>query len=133
MRHLINLFEGNEWPERITPDQLIKWMGDNHHTPEDLGEGDLSDRVWAFEYYTLKSIPVNSLPLDQWNVFDDLVADYTAELANSPAPPIVYDPINHSIIDGTHRANAQKAAGLENILAYVGDGMYEEPSYDEEE
>ncbi len=132
MRHLLNIFESIAWPDRITPDQLINWMAQHHHTPEDIGEGDLSDRVWSFEYYTLRAVAIDDLDLEQWGVFDHLVADYTTELANGDAPPIVYDPVNHSIIDGTHRANARKAAGFDHILAYVGDGSYTEPDHDDE-
>lgn len=134
MRNFITIVESAAWPQTITPDMLIDWTQDNHHTPEDIGDGDLYDRVWAFQRYTLERIPLSSLNLDEWMVHDDLVADYRAELANGEAPPIVYDSVNHSIIDGTHRANAAAASGATDILAYVGDAAtYEAPAQDEDD
>jgi ParB-like chromosome segregation protein Spo0J len=35
-------------------------------------------------------------------------------------PPIVFDPIQNSIIDGTHRANAYAKLGYDTIPAYIG-------------
>jgi ParB-like chromosome segregation protein Spo0J len=39
---------------------------------------------------------------------------------DSPFPPIVFDPKERSIIDGTHRVNAALRRGDTHIWAYVG-------------
>ena len=60
--------------------------------------------------------------LDEWDVDEDLVADHVAEIMKSrhTMPPIVFDPIEGSIIDGIHRANAYAQLGYDTIPAYVG-------------
>lgn len=93
-----------------------------HRNLDDFYEGDIADRIYWFDDYVLTKIPVNQLILDEWEVDDDLV-DEIADMINqnnAATPPIVYDPIADSIIDGTHRANAYDRLGLETIPAYVG-------------
>lgn len=117
--------ESQTWPSEITPDQLVRWLDDHHHTTEDLSEGDLNDRVWSYRRYTLELISLDGLDLTEFWVDPDMVSEYSDM---TDAPPIIYDPVNNSIIDGTHRANARKESGHKDILAYVGDATtYEEP------
>lgn len=93
-----------------------------HHTPEDFGEGNLSDRIFWFDEYQLTNLPIDSIDLSEWNVDDDRVNDYVNRISKSKnkIPPIIYDPISNSIIDGSHRANAYHKLGLAYIPAYVG-------------
>jgi hypothetical protein len=122
------IVESVSWPKETTPDVLIHWLDNNHHSPEDLDYGDLNERVWAFQRYTLQRVPLSTLNAHEWYVDDDMVRDYAFSLNRSPAPPIIYDPVNKSIIDGTHRVNAASEMGESEILAYVGDpSTYEQP------
>ncbi len=93
-----------------------------HRKPEDLGYGDLSDRIFWFKDYELTTIKLSTLDLDEWDVDEEYVEDYMKEIRSSKEtmPPIIYDPLAQSIIDGTHRANACFNLGLEDIVAYVG-------------
>jgi hypothetical protein len=47
-------------------------------------------------------------------------------------PPIVFDAVDRSIIDGTHRANATAKQGRRDILAYVGEAERLNPYWTEE-
>ena len=93
-----------------------------HRNYDDFGEGDLSDRIFWFDQYKLTNLPLSKLNLDEWDVDEDLVADHVVAIMKSSEtmPPIVFDPIENSIIDGTHRANAYVKLGIESIPAYVG-------------
>ena len=93
-----------------------------HRNYDDFGEGDLSDRIFWFDQYKLTNLPLSKLDLDEWDVDQDLVADHVAEIMKSKdtMPPIVFDPFENSIIDGTHRANAYAKLGYDTIPAYVG-------------
>ena len=109
-----------------------------HRNYDDFSEGDLSDRIYWFEEYKLTELPTSKLNLDEWEIDDDLVADHVAEIMKSrhTMPPIVFDPIENSIIDGTHRANAYAKLGYDTIPAYVGskksDNYGQRSSHDEE-
>lgn len=93
-----------------------------HRNYDDFSEGDLSDRIYWFDEYNLTELPISKLDLEEWEVDEDLVADHVAEIMKSrhTMPPIVFDPIARSIIDGTHRANAYAKLGYDTIPAYVG-------------
>jgi len=93
-----------------------------HRNYDDFGEGDLSDRIFWFDQYKLTNLPLSKLDLDEWDVDEDLVADHVAEIMKSrhTMPPIVYDPVEGSIIDGIHRANAYAKLEYDTIPAYVG-------------
>ncbi len=93
-----------------------------HRRYEDLSEGDLTDRIYWFDYYTLTELPLSNLNLSEWDIDEDLVASHVAKIMKSrnTTPPIVFDPTANSIIDGVHRANAYVKLGYDTIPAYVG-------------
>jgi hypothetical protein len=93
-----------------------------HRNYNDFGEGDLSDRIFWFDQYKLVNLPLSKLNLNEWDIDEDLVADHVAQIMKSKhtMPPIVFDPIQNSIIDGTHRANAYAKLGYDSIPAYIG-------------
>lgn len=93
-----------------------------HRRLHDFEEGDLVDRIYWFSQYKLVELPISNIDLDEWDLDDDLVTDHVAEIMRSKhtMPPIVFDPISKSIIDGTHRANAYHKLGMKTIPAYVG-------------
>ena len=53
--------------------------------------------------------------------FED-VQDYMRKGEESPFPPLVWDSVQNSMIDGLHRANAALALGQTHAWAYVGRG-----------
>ena len=104
-----------------------------HREPDDFIDGDIGDRIYWFDDYKLTSLPISNLNLDEHYVDEDLVDDYIEHIKDSPKtmPPIVYDPIAKSIIDGIHRANAYANLGYDTIPAYVG--LTKSSSYGERE
>ncbi len=118
MRKWITLVEGIH-PAEIETSELVAWAKRIHHNDYDWDDGDIYDRIWQFYRYELKSVPISSLPQDEWDCDEDQAEEYS-QLPADTSPPIIYDPINDSIIDGTHRLHAAKMRGDRHILAYVG-------------
>lgn len=107
-----------EWAPQIPVSDLVKIVQKIHASPQDFDEGDLMDRLYKFDMYQLQELPLDTLDAFQWSSADWMVDEYAA--LSTQAPPIVYDPKQKSIIDGTHRALAAIAKGQTHILAYVG-------------
>ena len=108
-------------PSTLTAAQAVAYARDLHSRPQDWHEGDLEERIWEFQSYTLTDLPIDRVCLDEWMVDDDEVETFVARiLAGSPLPPILFDPEQDSIIDGIHRANAAARLGINTIRAYVG-------------
>lgn len=107
------------WPQRISEPDLYVWVEKNHHTHDDFIDGDIAQRLEQFEYYDLAEININTLDSDEFDWDEDVAQEY-AELPTD-IPPIIYDPVINSIIDGTHRLNAAIMRGDEKVLAYIGD------------
>ena len=87
-----------------------------HSRPEDFDYGDIENRIWKYRQYVLTEIEV---PDTVYNIDSDLVREYTTMLIDT-MPPIVYDPIEETIIDGSHRVETVKVLRNRTILAYVG-------------
>jgi hypothetical protein len=111
------------FPARISAADLLELVEEWHHTPEDLADGDLGERVWRFDEYRLGWIPIERIHLNEWTVREELVSRFRARLARGEeAPPIVFDPVEDSVIDGINRANALAAEGRDEVMAYIGVG-----------
>lgn len=120
MRNFINIVESQvEWPNKITADDAVDDAIGLHHTPDDFEDGDIAQRIYAFKSYTLTRIPLGQIDNDEYYYDEEDVAMFAAR--ETPFPPILYDPVKKSIIDGTHRVNAAILRGDTHILAYVGD------------
>ena len=123
----------------VGPDTIFNQVKDIHREFRDIEEGDLPDRIYWFDEYKTTQLPLSQINLDEFIVDEDLVEDYIDYIKDSPKtmPPIVYDPIAKSVIDGMHRANAYARLGYETIPAYVGltksDSYGESDTYDIEE
>lgn len=92
-----------------------------HQRTEDLIDGDLQNRIDKFLAFELKLIPVDIIRSHEFELCDDLVREYADQYRNTGTyPPIVYDAVENSMIDGLHRANALIECGLKEIKAYVG-------------
>lgn len=126
MRDLINIVE-TALESVASPDDVARLVQRIHHNEDDLHEGDLLDRIYKFSSYILRSIPLSGINAHEWMVHDELVRSYGD--APSPAPPIVYDAVDRSIIDGSHRVNAALYRGDDEIMAYVGLPENLDPEY----
>lgn len=96
----------------------------HHKRSEDFWEGDLGDRIEKYPYYIVKEIPISDIELDEFYVDEDDVEEYVDMFIKRQSyPPIVIGKKHmgyHSIIDGTHRANALKELGFNSIICFVG-------------
>ena len=119
--------------ESVDPGTIFNQVKKIHHTFQDIEEGDLPDRIYWFDEYKKSELPLSQLDLNEFGFDEQLVDDYVTLIQSSPKtmPPIVYDPIAGSIIDGTHRANAYAKLGYDTIPAYVG--LTKSDSYGERE
>lgn len=137
MRQWINLIESqnhtSEFLESVDAYTIYNAVQSGHREPDDFIEGDLTDRIYWFDDYELTSLPIADIDLDEHYVDEDLVDDYIEHIKDSPKtmPPIVYDPIEQSVIDGIHRANAYAKLGYDAIPAYVGKTKSETYGYHE--
>jgi hypothetical protein len=119
------------FPGTIEPAKLVEIVKKIHHTENDFVEGNLVNRIWRFEFYVLEWVPIAMLNLNQWDVDDELVAQYAA--MKGQYPPIIYDEIDESIIDGVHRARAADLRGDQYVLAYYGNAADENPDWIDDE
>ena len=108
--------------ESVDPYTIFNQVKDIHREFQDIEEGDLPDRIYWFDDYQLTELPLSKINLDEFYVDEDLIEEYIEHIKDSPntMPPIVYDPIAGSVIDGMHRANAYARLGRKSIPAYVG-------------
>lgn len=116
-RPLLALPEGR-WPETIETGDLVEEVMNLHRNQMDFEEGDLQNRLWSFGRYKLQVMELADLDGEEWNWDMDTAKKYAA--MEGPFPPIVYDPHDKSIIDGTHRVNSALVRGNAQIWAYVG-------------
>lgn len=98
--------------------EVQRWALAHHRNRDDFDSGDLLDRLSRFDYFEVMELPITHIDLDEFEVLDELVDDYVQMPA--PGPPIVYDQVNGSMIDGIHRANAAARRGAQTIAALVG-------------
>jgi hypothetical protein len=119
--------------ESVDPHTIFNQVKEIHREFRDIEEGDLPDRIYWFDEYKTTQLPLSKINLDEYYVDEDLVEDYIEYIKYSPKtmPPIVYDPIAGSVIDGMHRANAYARLGYDTIPAYVG--LTKSDSYGERE
>lgn len=110
---------------------VLDMVQDIHGRPEDFDEGDLVHRINKFDTYEKTVMDISDLDLDEWQVDEDFVEELSKRIEKEGYHPIVYDPDEGSIIDGTHRANALNLIGKTKIKAYVGKDI--DPYWGEEE
>lgn len=96
-----------------------------HSRKQDFDDGDLLHRLDRFNAFVLKMLPISALNLTEFQVDQVKVQEFTLMYQESKAcPPIIFDAIDLSIIDGIHRANALALLGITEILAYVGEAEH---------
>ena len=119
--------------ESVDPYTIFNQVKEIHREFRDIEEGDLPDRIYWFDEYKTSQIPLSQINLNEFEVDEDVVEDYIEYIKDSPKtmPPIVYDPVAGSVIDGMHRANAYARLGYDTIPAYIG--LTKSSSYGERE
>lgn len=94
-----------------------------HHTHDDIIEGDLLANIEVFSQWQLTTYNIDSLDLNEWHVYEDLVQKCIQEIQNNPNyPPVIIDDKSYgepTIVDGTHRLNALSRLGYKTVKAYV--------------
>lgn len=96
-----------------------------HGRPEDFIDGDLGDRIEQFSHFIIADLDISDLHYDKFYIDEDKVEEFVVLFkSGSDIPPIVYDEVNNSIIDGAHRLNAALKLGLCNIKSYIGAKEY---------
>jgi hypothetical protein len=115
--------EISHMPQRkvVLPHEILKIVSQTHHSPQDLEDGDLSDRIWQFTEYEERSVPVSEMNPYEFEVDQELVEVYMAKIRAGELPGrVVWDTVNNSIIDGIHRVNALAGCGILEIPVLAG-------------
>jgi hypothetical protein len=104
-----------------------------HSNTSDFDDGDLLHRLDKFDAFILQEIPISVISLTEFDLDEEKIEEYRLMyLDKKTYPPIVFDGISNSVIDGLHRANALARLGFETINAYVGTSEHLDPGWIEE-
>ena len=118
----------------VSVDSVFRQVKACHPHETDFDEGDLEDRIYCFSSYKKGIIDLRGLNLHEFDICEQTVEEYKALYkANGPGPELVYDPVNNSLIDGNHRANAAFELGVYYVEAFIGDADTYEPVLECEE
>jgi len=105
-------------------DIIYQYVQQLHRDNNDFIDGDLGERIEKYRRYQLREVNLSEVDLDEWDVDMDIVDDYIEMFQiDQDYPPIVLDngyPLDYSIIDGIHRANALSKMGIKKIKAWIG-------------
>jgi hypothetical protein len=109
---------------------IYRYVQKIHRNEDDFYDGDIGERIERFPKYQIAEIPIDKIMMDEYYIDDDDVNVYIEKYKQiGTYPPIVlgyYDNRwGYNIIDGTHRANALKKAGLKSIICFVGLNNYQ--------
>ena len=109
------------YPSLASASCIETFLREIHGHVDDFETGDLLDRIYGFDRYVLRHVPLSDIDPNEFDVHLPRAALYARRLrAGERAPPIVFDAEERSIIDGLHRVNGAVRAGSASILAYVG-------------
>ena len=92
----------------------------DHHTEEDLEDGDLIERIRKYDTYDTTVVDLYDIDEDQWDYDEDRVDEYAETMKSDYTPVILHNNNGYwEIVDGTHRINALKGRGERYVKAYV--------------
>lgn len=105
-----------------------------HIKDYDFYDGDIGERIERFPKYQVAEIPIDKINMDEYELDDEVVDEYVEKYKKfGTYPPIVlgyYDNNwGYNIIDGNHRANALKNAGLKSIICFIGLNNHQKTVY----
>ena len=92
-----------------------------HGNRQDLTDGDLLHRLDRFDAFVKGSISIADIDLAEFNIGEDKVLAFMEMYRTTGTyPPVVFDAVDRSMIDGSHRANALCRLGLKEVDALIG-------------
>jgi hypothetical protein len=106
------------YPIKVTADWVIRYVAEMNDR-EDPYEGEVPEHISEFTSYVLREVPIDEINVGDFSYDPKLAAEY-ANGSRDTAPPIVYDVMNHLVIDGFHRVHAARLRGDQYISAYIG-------------
>lgn len=108
--------------DMIFYEDIIDYIKDKHHTLEDFEEGDIIERISQYYWYYLSEIKIKDTDYENYDYDQEKVNLMTQNIKENSFkyPPIIFDPLNKTVIDGIHRIRALKGLGVEKVKAYIG-------------
>jgi hypothetical protein len=104
---------------KIPASDVYELVQNIHPRKDDLEEGDLTDRIYQYDVYEERQIPIEIIDVE-WDINDNYVNKLIQKINNGKQiEPIVLDD-DYGIIDGAHRVAAYKKIGIRLISALVG-------------
>lgn len=101
-----------------------------HGRPQDFQDGDLFHRLDRFNIFVKQSIQLSDIDLKEFDLCEETVLEFMEMYrATGTYPPIVFDAVSQSMIDGLHRANALARLGLTQIDSLVGVQQHVDPNW----
>lgn len=103
---------------------ILREVMSYHYSPMDFEEGDIEERIYKYDFYTLKKIPLAEIE-KVWSYIDEDEIENNILLTTCP-PPIVlgyYEDGSFMYIDGGHRietARRKKRDLHMGICSYKG-------------
>ncbi len=95
---------------------------------DDAYEGPVPHRILRYRSYRLVDLPVSVPDVEGWAYDGDLVVEY-AGTPGDRFPPVVFDPVAGTLIDGCHRLQAAILRGDATLSALVGVVGSEDPGW----
>jgi hypothetical protein len=92
-----------------------------HHEEEDFSDGDIGERIEAYESYEVKEVPLSEIEKPWTYIDEDMVDDYLGK-AMETVPPILlgyYSDGTYQTIDGGHRVTVALKRNQTTIKAFV--------------
>lgn len=115
----------SHYPSLILTPDLVEQVKALHYQPQDFDEGDIVDRLYEFASYTLQERPIEDLGHSPFYLDWELVDSYCSLILQNPSyPPVIFNPIERSLIDGGHRLHALLRLKHSTVLCYVGHERY---------
>lgn len=110
--------------------EVLELVNSIHGRADDLCNGDLLHRLGRFDAFVLTDLPLERIEMDEFHCDVRTAEEFTARLrAGEKPPPIVFDGVTDSMIDGMHRSNASSLAGRKTIRALVGTAQHLDPHW----
>lgn len=119
--------------EKLTIESDVYQLAQELHTREDdWHEGDIGARIEQFSHYVSRQLDVSKLNPHEYFIDEDKVDEYLEQIkaSDGSCPPIIFDEVNDTIIDGAHRVAALQKGGFETVDAFVGTEKFYTPMID---
>ena len=106
----------------IVPEhEVYAFIQSIHHEEEDFSDGDIGERIEAYESYEVKEVPLSKIEKPWTYIDEDMVDDYLGK-AMETVPPILlgyYSDGTYQTIDGGHRVTVALKRNQTTIKAFV--------------